>query len=51
VRKLKSALLAAGNGYSLDAIKEERERIDARLKENGFYYFNLTISKYKLTVL
>jgi hypothetical protein len=33
-------LFAAGNGYSLDAIKEERERIDARLKENGFYYFN-----------
>jgi outer membrane protein assembly factor BamA len=41
VRKTeKRSLLAAGNGYSLDAIKEERERIDARLKENGFYYFN-----------
>lgn len=27
-------------GYSLDNIKLERERIDARLKEKGFYYFN-----------
>jgi outer membrane protein insertion porin family len=34
------SLLQVDNGYSLDAIKEERNRIDARLKEKGFYYFN-----------
>ncbi|RAR48972.1 translocation and assembly module lipoprotein TamL [Flavobacterium lacus] len=27
-------------GYSLEAIKEERIRIDSRLKEKGYYYFN-----------
>ncbi|MES1214942.1 MAG: BamA/TamA family outer membrane protein [Bacteroidota bacterium] len=26
--------------FDLDVIKSERERIDARLKEKGFYYFN-----------
>ena len=26
--------------YDLDVIKAERERIDGRLKENGFYYFS-----------
>lgn len=26
--------------YDLDVIKSERERIDARLKEKGFYYFS-----------
>ena len=33
-------LLKAGNPYDLDIIKLERERIDARLKEKGYYYFN-----------
>ena len=33
-------LLKEGNPYDLDIIKAERERIDARLKEEGFYYFN-----------
>lgn len=32
-------LLVAGNNYNLDVIKNERIRIDARLKEEGFYYF------------
>ena len=34
------SLLKNEEGYSLDAIKEERIRIDARLKEKGFFYFN-----------
>ena len=34
------SLLKKGRGYSLDAIKEERIRIDTRLKEKGFFYFN-----------
>ncbi|TZF83260.1 BamA/TamA family outer membrane protein [Pedobacter sp. BS3] len=34
------SLLKAGDGYNLDVIKAERERIDSRLKEQGFYYFN-----------
>ncbi|MEZ7504843.1 BamA/TamA family outer membrane protein [Flavobacterium sp. Arc2] len=33
-------LLKKDQGYSLSTIKEERLRIDARLKEKGFYYFN-----------
>ena len=36
----KRSLLKVDDGYSLEAIKAERERIDARLKEKGFYYFN-----------
>jgi outer membrane protein assembly factor BamA len=36
----KRSLLKVDEGYSLEAIKAERERIDARLKEKGFYYFN-----------
>jgi outer membrane protein assembly factor BamA len=34
------SLLKEGRPYDLDVIKNERERIDARLKERGFYYFN-----------
>ena len=37
--QLKS-LLKVGEAYSLDVIVAERTRIDARLKEQGFYYFN-----------
>jgi outer membrane protein insertion porin family len=33
-------LLKKDQSYSLDVIKEERVRIDSRLKEQGFYYFN-----------
>jgi outer membrane protein assembly factor BamA len=29
----------AGESYDLDKIKAERDRIDARLKEQGFFYF------------
>jgi outer membrane protein insertion porin family len=32
--------LKSGNNYNLDVIKNERIRIDARLKEEGFYYFS-----------
>ncbi|SMP31571.1 Outer membrane protein assembly factor BamA [Flavobacterium hercynium] len=32
--------LRPGRPYDLDVIKQERERIDARLKEKGYYYFN-----------
>lgn len=34
------SLLKVGEPYSLDNIKLERKRIDTRLKEKGFYYFN-----------
>lgn len=33
-------LLRAGKPFDLDVIKKERERIDYRMKENGFYYFH-----------
>ena len=33
-------LLAIGNPYSLETIKTERNRIDARLKESGYFFFN-----------
>ncbi len=33
-------LLKEGNPYDLEIIKLERDRIDARLKEKGYYYFN-----------
>lgn len=36
----KRSLLKKGEPYSLEVIKTERERIDSRLKEKGFYYFN-----------
>ena len=32
-------ILKKGDAYNLDAVKAERLRIDARLKEKGFYYF------------
>lgn len=34
------SLLKKGNPFDLDVIKSERERIDNRMKENGFYYFH-----------
>ncbi|WP_411898344.1 translocation and assembly module lipoprotein TamL [Elizabethkingia occulta] len=36
----KRTLLKSGNPFDLDVIKAERERIDNRLKEKGFYYFH-----------
>jgi outer membrane protein insertion porin family len=39
-RTSRRTLLKAGNPYDLEIIKLERERIDARLKEKGYYYFN-----------
>ncbi len=34
------SLLKRGKNYDLEVIKSERERIDNRLKEEGFYYFS-----------
>lgn len=40
IRKIKRrTLLKVGNAYDLETIKAERERIDERLKERGFFYF------------
>jgi outer membrane protein insertion porin family len=39
-RTSRRTLLKEGNPYDLEMIKLERERIDARLKEKGYYYFN-----------
>jgi len=36
----KNSLLEVGKAYDLDNIKNERIRIDTKLKERGFYYFN-----------
>lgn len=38
-RTQRRTLLKPGNGYDLETIKAERERIDERLKERGFFYF------------
>jgi outer membrane protein insertion porin family len=46
-------ILKKGDQYNLDAIKAERLRIDARLKEKGFYYFapeNLIFSAFDTTI-
>lgn len=39
-RTQRRSVLKPGDGYDLDLIKTERERIDARLKEKGYYFFN-----------
>src|ERR1700744_5235352 len=46
------SLLKVGDKYNLDVIKAERIRIDARLKEEGFFYFapEDLIMKYDSTV-
>lgn len=36
----RNSRLKTGKPYTLDRIKDERVRIDSRLKEKGFYYFN-----------
>jgi len=33
-------ILAAGNQYDVGKLKEERDRIDAALKEKGYFYFS-----------
>lgn len=38
--KKKNTLLKPKHPYDLDVIKAERERIDVRLKQKGFFYFN-----------
>jgi len=39
-RMQRRSLLKVGQPYSLEIIKAERKRIDTRLKERGFFYFN-----------
>ena len=39
-RLQKRALFKKGDIYDLDVIKDERTRIDDRLKQKGFYYFS-----------
>jgi outer membrane protein insertion porin family len=39
-RMSKRSLLKKGDPYNLDVIKNERARIDTRLKQRGFYYFS-----------
>lgn len=34
------SLIKKGDFYDLDNFKSERERLDTRLKENGYYYFS-----------
>jgi outer membrane protein assembly factor BamA len=48
----KQTLLKVGDKFNLDVIKAERIRIDARLKEEGFFYFapEDLIMKYDSTV-
>jgi len=36
----KNTFLKPGDGYDLDVIKAERQRIDVHLKEKGYYFFN-----------
>jgi len=36
----KKTLLKTGDPFNLDVIKAERERIDARLKEHGYFFFS-----------
>lgn len=38
-RATRRTTLRSGDPYDLDVIKGERERIDSRLKERGFYFF------------
>lgn len=37
---VKSTLIKPGNDYNLDILKNERTRIDANLKNKGYFYFN-----------
>lgn len=59
-RRGKRGLLKPGDPYDLDVIKAERERIDTRLKEKGYYFFSpdylkiqvdSTVGKYEVDLL
>ncbi len=39
-RVTRRSILRRGRGYDLDQIKAERLRIDGRLKQQGYYFFN-----------
>jgi len=39
-RTKRRSLLKPGEGYNLDVIKDERDRIDSRLKQKGYYFFS-----------
>lgn len=39
-REKKRTLIKPGEDYNLDKLKQERKRIDALLKNNGYFYFN-----------
>lgn len=36
----KESLIKSGDDYNLNILKAERERLDAVLKDNGYFYFN-----------
>lgn len=40
IRDKENTLLKSGEEYSLETLKNERERIDALLKTQGYFYFN-----------
>ncbi|MEO5776046.1 MAG: BamA/TamA family outer membrane protein [Flavobacterium sp.] len=59
-RTQRRSLLQVGKAYNLEVIKAERERIDTRLKQRGFYYFNedyikvqvdSTVGKYEVDLI
>lgn len=39
-RTQRRSLLKVGDGYDLDVIKDERVRIDGRLKQKGYFFFS-----------
>ncbi len=44
----KRSLLKKNDIYSLEVLKQERNRIDDRLKQRGFYYFNADYILFKI---
>ncbi|MDP1725226.1 MAG: BamA/TamA family outer membrane protein [Bacteroidota bacterium] len=44
----KRSLLKKNDRYSLEVLKQERNRIDDRLKQRGFYYFNADYILFKI---
>lgn len=40
LRVARRSLLKSGDYFSLDVIKNERDRVQTRLKQRGYYYFN-----------